>query len=121
VNGIADDPTTYAAQNYGANHTQAWWAEQARVYRDIVKTYLLEQNCNTVVFWGLIDEADDESIDFYGHLFDATPVGSQGVYPGGLGLLRKPAYFAVLNALIEGGYGRHHKKTTNWLRRWPLT
>jgi GH35 family endo-1,4-beta-xylanase len=119
VNGVPDDPTTYAARNYGADHTNACWAKQARVYRDMVRTYLLEPGCDTVVFWGLVDEAEDESMDYYGHLFDTTAAGTQGVYPTGTGLLRKPAYFAVLNALIEGGYGRHgEKRVPNWQRRW---
>jgi GH35 family endo-1,4-beta-xylanase len=119
VNGVPDDPATYAARNYGADHTNACWSKQAQVYRDMVKTYLLEPGCDTVVFWGLVDEPDDEHMDYYGHLFDTTPAGTQGVYPTGTGLLRKPAYFAVLNALIEGGHGRHgSKRVPNWLRRW---
>ncbi len=119
VNGIPDDPTTFAARNYGADHTNPCWIDHARVYRDMLTTYFSEPGCDTAVFWGLVDVPNDEFTDWYGHLFDATPTGTQGEYPTGTGLLRKPAYFGVLNALIEGGHARHGpKRVPNWLRRW---
>jgi hypothetical protein len=96
--------------------TEAWRA-QAQVFRDIVRTVLSEPGCDTVIFWRMADVPEDDGEDVFGHLFDSVPGGPQGVYPGGLGYARKPAYFGVLNALIEAGHARRPTRVPNWLRR----
>jgi hypothetical protein len=109
----------YAQYGYATTNGKAWWRSQAQVFRDIVRTYLAEPDCDTVVFWGLADHPEDDIDDLYGHLFDTAAGGTPGVYPEGMGLPRKPAYYAVLVALIEAGYARHGGKVVpNWLRRW---
>jgi hypothetical protein len=114
----------YDEHGYASTPAHPCWKQQAQVFRQVVSTYLEEPGCNTVIFWGMLDNPTDNDIqDLYGHLFDTASKHEQentGVYPGGArGCPRKPAYFAVLNALIEAGHALHGgARVTNWLRRW---
>jgi hypothetical protein len=116
---LAARQALYAKHGYATVGDGASWRKQAQVFGDIAKTYFLEPGCDTLIVWGLADQPTDDVNDVYGHLFDSAPGGTPGVYPGGAGCPRKPAYYAMLNALIEAGHGRRGPKTVpNWLRRW---
>ncbi len=115
---VAGRQALYAAHGYAANPAAPWWRSQAQVFRDLVKTSLLQPHCKNVVFWGLLDTATDDPADIYGHLFDST-AGTPGLYPeegNQPGLLRKPAYYGVLNGLIDAGHALHPHRVPNWLR-----
>ncbi len=115
---VAARQALYAQHGYAATPAAPWWRSQARVYRDLVKTFLLAPSCKNVVFWGLLDTATDDRSDVYGHLFDSV-AGTPGLYPAEgnqPGLNRKPAYFGVLNGLIDAGHAKHPHKVPNWLR-----
>src|SRR5262249_18993755 len=58
----------YHAHGYAKTAGAALWREQARVFRDIAGTYLSQPGCDTLVFWGMFDEAGDDLEDIYGHL-----------------------------------------------------
>jgi hypothetical protein len=113
----------YGENSYAAKPRHPAWKKQAQVFRQIVATALEERSCDTVVFWGMSDKPTDNDIDdLYGHLFDTACAQEQanaGAYPDGPGCPRKPAYFGVLNGLIDAGHALHGEAAVpNWLRRF---
>lgn len=119
-------PATYNTYRYQAsNCTETRWRQQAFVYRDIVRTFYKQPNCDTLYFFCGYDEPIDEASDYFGHLFDLGSV-VQDPYPTppdpnkplppppyhwvAPTPTKKPAYYGVLNGLIEAIDFKHPKK-----------
>jgi hypothetical protein len=118
------------------NCTEERWRQQAFVYRDIVRTFYKQPNCDTLYTFCGYDEPADELSDCFGHLFDAGPADeTSGAFTDSSAtpFIPKPAYFGALNGLIEAvdfkhpkeGPGRHVRgreppsgRVPNWLRRY---
>jgi endo-1,4-beta-xylanase len=71
-------------------------AAQRRVYRDVVAACVAEPACRAVTFWGFTDA----------HSWIDRPAGFEGALLFDEGLVPKPAYFGVLDALALGGAAR---------------
>jgi hypothetical protein len=128
---------TYNKHRYQAtNATEERWRQQAVVYRDIVRTFYKQPNCDTLYFFCGYDEPVDEASDFFGHLFDVGPADpSTGVFTAP-SFIKKPAYCGALVGLIEAVDFEHPKMppprrargreppsgpVPNWLRRYYPT
>jgi hypothetical protein len=137
--GAGDGLSTPAYNQYRyqvTNCAEKRWRQQAFVYRDIVRAFYKQPQCDTLYTFGGYDQPQDELSDCFGHLFDVGPADeTTGAFtdPSSAPFMPKPAYYGVLNGLIEAVDFKHPKKgpgrpgrgrerpsgpVPNWLRRY---
>lgn len=78
--------------------------QQADLFYKIVRTCLSSRVCDDLNFWAVVDSSGNDKQDLFGFLFGRAQ--DPGAPTDGIPYKRKPAYFAVVQGLVEAAIAK---------------